>query len=138
MAVETADVALVGDDLRRLLDLRELGGATLRVVRQNYGMSIAVNGVGLLVSAGGALSPVLAAVLHNASSVQQGARDGDPLPSPPEKPAPPSPTRVAQPSGRRSTISRTRAARAASSTPDGRSRDCVVLARLTPAGSAAS
>ncbi|MPQ97163.1 heavy metal translocating P-type ATPase [Modestobacter sp. I12A-02628] len=69
VAVETADVALVGDDLRHLLDLRELGGRTLQIVRQNYGMSIAVNGIGLLVGAGGALSPVLAAVLHNASSV---------------------------------------------------------------------
>ncbi|WP_305852299.1 HAD-IC family P-type ATPase [Blastococcus sp. PRF04-17] len=69
VAVETADVALVGDDLRHLLDLRDLGRQTLRIVRQNYGMSIAVNGAGLLVGAAGALSPVLAAVLHNASSV---------------------------------------------------------------------
>jgi cation-transporting P-type ATPase C len=69
VAVETADVALVGDDLRHLLDLRQLGGRTLDIVGQNYGMSIAVNGAGLLAGAGGALSPVLAAVLHNASSV---------------------------------------------------------------------
>ena len=69
VAVETADVALVGDDLRHLLDLRDLGRRTLQIVRQNYGMSIAVNGAGLLVGAAGVLSPVLAAVLHNASSV---------------------------------------------------------------------
>ena len=69
VAVETADVALVGDDLRHLLDLRDLGGRTLDVVRQNYALSIAVNGLGLLVGAGGALSPVMAAVLHNASSL---------------------------------------------------------------------
>lgn len=69
VAVETADVALMGDDLSRLLDLRDLGEQTLRIVRQNYGMSIAVNGIGLLVGAGGALSPVVAAILHNASSV---------------------------------------------------------------------
>ena len=69
VAVETADVALVGDDLRHLLDLRDLGGRTLDVVRQNYALSIAVNGLGLLAGAGGALSPVLAAVLHNASSL---------------------------------------------------------------------
>ena len=36
---------------------------------QNYGMSIAVNGAGLVVGAAGPLSPVLAAVRHNASSV---------------------------------------------------------------------
>ncbi|NAZ82344.1 heavy metal translocating P-type ATPase [Kineococcus sp. R8] len=69
VAVETADVALVGDDLRRLLHLRDLGDRTLRLVRQNYGASIAVNGVGLALGAGGALSPVLAAIAHNASSV---------------------------------------------------------------------
>jgi manganese-transporting P-type ATPase C len=69
VAVETADVALAGDDLRRLLDLRDLGRRSIGVIRQNYAMSIAVNAAGLLVSAAGALSPVVAAILHNASSV---------------------------------------------------------------------
>ncbi len=69
VAVETADVALASDDLHRLLDVRDLGGRAVGVIRQNYAMSIAVNALGLLVGAGGALSPVLAAVLHNASSV---------------------------------------------------------------------
>jgi cation-transporting P-type ATPase C len=69
VAVETADVALSGDELGRLLELRDLGGHALDVIRQNYAMSIAVNAIGLVIGAGGALSPVLAAVLHNASSV---------------------------------------------------------------------
>jgi cation-transporting P-type ATPase C len=69
VAVETADVALANDDLRRLLDVGDLGTRAVEVIRQNYGMSIAVNAAGLLIGAGGALSPVLAAVLHNASSV---------------------------------------------------------------------
>ena len=69
VAVETADVALAGDDLRALLELRDLGRHGIGLIRQNYGMSIAVNAVGLLVSAAGALSPVVAAILHNASSV---------------------------------------------------------------------
>jgi cation-transporting P-type ATPase C len=69
VAVETADVALANDDLRALLELRELSRHAITVIRQNYGMSIAVNMAGLLVSAAGALSPVVAAVLHNASSV---------------------------------------------------------------------
>jgi cation-transporting P-type ATPase C len=69
VAVETADVALANDDLQRLLDVRDLGARAVDVIQQNYGMSIAVNTAGLLIGAGGALSPVLAAVLHNASSV---------------------------------------------------------------------
>jgi cation-transporting P-type ATPase C len=69
VAVETADVALANDDLQRLLDVRDLGARAVEVIRQNYGMSIAVNAAGLLIGAGGALSPVLAAILHNASSV---------------------------------------------------------------------
>ncbi|OBF20060.1 copper-translocating P-type ATPase [Mycobacterium kubicae] len=69
VAVETADVALANDDLHRLLDVRDLGARAVDVIRQNYGMSIAVNAAGLLIGAGGALSPVLAAILHNASSV---------------------------------------------------------------------
>jgi cation-transporting P-type ATPase C len=69
VAVETADIALVGDDLRRLLDLGDLGRTTLGIIRQNYSVSIAVNGIGLIFGALGVLSPVLAATLHNASSV---------------------------------------------------------------------
>jgi cation-transporting P-type ATPase C len=69
VAVETADVALANDDLNRLLDVGDLGARAVEVIRQNYGMSIAVNAAGLLIGAGGALSPVLAALLHNASSV---------------------------------------------------------------------
>jgi manganese/zinc-transporting P-type ATPase C len=69
VAVETADVALASDDLRRLLDVRSLGGHAVGVIRQNYAMSIAVNAFGLLLGAGGGLSPVMAAILHNASSV---------------------------------------------------------------------
>jgi len=69
VAVETADVALAGDDLRTLLELRDLGRRSIGLIRQNYGVSIMVNAAGLLVSAGGAMSPVVAAILHNASSV---------------------------------------------------------------------
>jgi cation-transporting P-type ATPase C len=52
-----------------LLDAESCLAAARTATRQNYGMSIAVNTAGLLVSAGGALSPVPAAILHNASSV---------------------------------------------------------------------
>lgn len=96
VAVETADVALANDDLHRLLDVRDLGARAVEVIRQNYAMSIAVNAVGLIVGAGGVLSPVLAAVLHNASSVAVVANssrliryhlDTDKAPSKPTTPA---------------------------------------------------
>src|ERR1700740_1589633 len=69
VAVETADVALANDDLHRLLDVRDLGARAVDVIRENYGMSIAVNAAGLIIGAGGALSPVLAGILPNASAV---------------------------------------------------------------------
>ena len=69
VAVESADVALAANDLNRLLDLRDLGRHTLTLIRQNYTLSISVNTAGLLASAAGSLSPVLAAILHNASSL---------------------------------------------------------------------
>ncbi|MDN7122828.1 cation-translocating P-type ATPase [Nocardioides sp. ChNu-153] len=69
VALETAEIALAGDDLAKLLELRGLSRHTVATIRENYGMSIAVNAAGLAVSAAGALSPVAAAVLHNASSI---------------------------------------------------------------------
>ena len=69
VAVETADVALAGDQLRSVVEVVELGRRTLHVVRQNYALAIGVNTLGLLAGSVGRLSPLLAAVLHNASSV---------------------------------------------------------------------
>jgi manganese/zinc-transporting P-type ATPase C len=69
VAVETADIALAGSHLPHVASVIRLGRHTLRVVRQNYGLSIGVNALGLLAGAAGALNPVVAAILHNASSV---------------------------------------------------------------------
>jgi cation-transporting P-type ATPase C len=69
VAVETADVALAGSHLPHVVGVIDLGRQTLRVVRQNYALAIGVNTVGLLAGTFGTLNPVLAAVLHNASSV---------------------------------------------------------------------
>ncbi|MEV0924079.1 cation-translocating P-type ATPase [Streptomyces spongiicola] len=69
VALETADIALAGNDLRQVAAVVELSRHTLRVVRQNYGLAIGVNLAGLLASAGGSVNPVLAALLHNTSSI---------------------------------------------------------------------
>jgi cation-transporting P-type ATPase C len=60
---------LTGNDLRQVAAVVELGRHTLRVVRQNYTLSIGVNLVGLIAGAGGSVDPVLAALLHTTSSI---------------------------------------------------------------------
>lgn len=69
VALETADIALAGNDLRQVPAVVELSRHTLRVVRQNYGLAIGVNLLGLVAGAGGSMNPVLAALLHNTSSI---------------------------------------------------------------------
>jgi cation-transporting P-type ATPase C len=69
VAVETADVALAASRLNEVASVLRLGRHTLRVIGQNYGLAIGVNSLGLVAGALGSLNPVLAAVLHNASSV---------------------------------------------------------------------
>ncbi|WP_455361395.1 HAD-IC family P-type ATPase [Streptomyces sp. SYSU K21746] len=69
VALETADIALAGNDLQQVAAVVELSRHTLRVVRQNYGLAIGVNLLGLLAGAGGSLNPVFAALLRNTSSI---------------------------------------------------------------------
>jgi manganese/zinc-transporting P-type ATPase C len=69
VAVETADVALAASRLDEVASVLRLGRHTLRVIGENYGLAIGVNSLGLVAGALGSLNPVLAAVLHNASSV---------------------------------------------------------------------
>jgi cation-transporting P-type ATPase C len=69
VAIEAADITLSAADLAAVLAVIRLSRYTLRVIRQNYALAIGVNVLGLLAGAGGSLSPVLAAFLHNASSV---------------------------------------------------------------------
>jgi cation-transporting P-type ATPase C len=72
VVLETADIALA-NDLRRVAAVVELSRHTLRVVRQNHGLSIGVTLVGLLAGACGSLNPVAVALLHNTSSIAVGA-----------------------------------------------------------------
>jgi cation-transporting P-type ATPase C len=64
VAVETADIALAGDELEGLVILRLLSQQTLRVIEQNFWIANATNFAGILLGAGGWLPPVMAGVLH--------------------------------------------------------------------------
>jgi cation-transporting P-type ATPase C len=69
VAVETADVALASDDLRHVADVMDISRQTMRVVRQNYGIALGVNSAGLYFAAAGTINPIIAAVLHNLSTL---------------------------------------------------------------------
>ncbi len=70
IAVEAADLVLVGDDLTKLADAIALGRRTLRTIWQNiFAFAIVVNALGVAAASLGWLTPIWAAVLHQASSL---------------------------------------------------------------------
>jgi manganese/zinc-transporting P-type ATPase C len=69
VAVETADVALASDDLRNVADVMRISRRTMQVIRQNYSLALGVNSIGLYLAAAGTINPIIAAVLHNLSTL---------------------------------------------------------------------
>jgi Cu+-exporting ATPase len=69
VAIESADVTLVRDDLEAVVDAIELSRATLAKIRQNLFFAFAYNVLGIPLAAIGALSPVVAGAAMALSSV---------------------------------------------------------------------
>jgi cation-transporting P-type ATPase C len=69
IAIEAADIALASSDIRDVATVIDQSRSTLKVVRQNYGLALGVNSLGIVIGALGALNPVAAAVLHNLSTL---------------------------------------------------------------------
>ena len=69
VAVETADVALASDNLRHVADVIHISRRTMSVVRQNYSLALGVNSIGLYLAAAGSINPIIAALLHNLSTI---------------------------------------------------------------------
>ncbi|MEM7352022.1 MAG: cation-translocating P-type ATPase [Acidobacteriota bacterium] len=69
VAIEAADIALASDDLGKVASVVRLSKRTLDLIRQNYALAVGVNAGGLLVGAAGAINPLLAALLHNLSTL---------------------------------------------------------------------
>ncbi len=69
VAIETADIALASDDLRNVSSVIQISRQTMSVVRQNYGLALGTNSIGLYLAAVGSINPIIAAVLHNLSTI---------------------------------------------------------------------
>ena len=69
IAVETADIALVGDDLSRVAALKRLSVACMRTIKINIAISMTINACAIACSALGLFGPAAGALVHNAGSL---------------------------------------------------------------------
>jgi P-type E1-E2 ATPase len=69
IAVEAADIALVGDDIRNIPHLLALSKRTMNTIRLNMALSMALNFAAIILAMAGLLGPVVGALVHNAGSV---------------------------------------------------------------------
>lgn len=68
IAVEAADIAIMQDDLSRLLYLKRLSKSTVNTIKGNITASMCINAVAVTLSVLGVLNPVTGALVHNAGS----------------------------------------------------------------------
>lgn len=69
IAVEAADIALVGDDISKIPYLKKLSNATLRTIKFSISLSLLINFIAIALSFLGILNPTIGALVHNAGSV---------------------------------------------------------------------
>ncbi len=69
VAIETADIALMTDELEKISTVVRLSRKALRVIKENIAFAIVFNTVLVLLSAEGRMTMILGAVMHQASSL---------------------------------------------------------------------
>ncbi|MPN17800.1 putative manganese/zinc-exporting P-type ATPase [bioreactor metagenome] len=69
IAIDAADIVLVGDDIRQLPHLLRLAKRTMTTIHMNLAASMLLNFLAIGLAISGRLSPVLGALVHNAGSV---------------------------------------------------------------------
>ena len=69
VAIHSATIALMNNDLRRLPFLVKLSRSTRAVINQNFLFGVAFIIVGLSLAAFGTIGPIVAAILHNVGSL---------------------------------------------------------------------
>jgi heavy metal translocating P-type ATPase len=69
VARESANIMLIGNDLLRLVDTIKISRRCRRIILQNFGGTLAVDSVGVVLAAFGILNPLFAAFIHVASEL---------------------------------------------------------------------
>ena len=69
IAVEAADVALMGDDISKIPYLKRLSNATVNTIKLSIALSLCINALAITLSLSGLLTPTTGALVHNAGSV---------------------------------------------------------------------
>ena len=69
IAVEAADIALMGDDIANIPYLKRLSNATVRLIKFNITLSMCINFTAIILSVLAVLGPITGALVHNAGSV---------------------------------------------------------------------
>jgi P-type E1-E2 ATPase len=69
IAIEAADIALMGDDIAKIPYLKRLSNATVKTISLNNSISMVFNVITITLAILGILNPVTGALAHNAGSV---------------------------------------------------------------------
>ena len=69
IAIEAADIALIGDDIKPLPHLLRLAKKTMNTIKTNLALSLLLNFAAIILAMMGILNPVWGALVHNAGSV---------------------------------------------------------------------
>ena len=69
VAIETADVVLISDDLSKVPQLINMGRKTVSLIKQNIAIALAINIVGVILAVNGDINPVIAAVIHEGNAL---------------------------------------------------------------------
>lgn len=69
IAIDAADIALMGDDISKIPYLKRLSNAAVKTIKFSISLSLFINFIAIILSIIGVLTPTTGALVHNAGSI---------------------------------------------------------------------
>lgn len=69
IAVESADITLIGDDISKIAYIKKLSNETVKTIKLSITLSLVINFIAIVMSFAGILTPTTGALVHNAGSI---------------------------------------------------------------------